>query len=156
MPDQIQTAKLHPSVESGRPAAEQQVCVLLVGEQAAVAGEIRDCLAGESNLEFHYCVEPAAAIQLAGHLHPTVILHDLVHPDAQVFFAIDQLRAHTITKDIPVIILSPTENPAVRSRVFALGANDFLVKLPDKTELVAADLGHGEVAGVGGGPDRSH
>ena len=137
MPDLTQIATLHPPADPGAQFSGHQVCVLLVGDRTAVAGEIRDRLAGESHLEFHYCVEPAAAIQLASQLHPTVILHDLAQPEAQVYSAIDQLRTHPATRDIPVIILSPTESADVRSRVFALGANDFLVKLPDQAELVA-------------------
>ncbi len=137
MPDPIQTPKPPPSAEPGLNSAERQVCVLLVGERTAVAEEVRGLLAVESHLEFHHCVEPAAAIQLAGQLHPTVMVHDLIYPDVEVLSAVDQLRAHPATKDIPIILLSPTENAAARSRAFALGANDFLVKLPDRSELVA-------------------
>ncbi len=137
MPDHTQTAPQQPPADHGVRASGHPVCVLLVGERTAVAGEIRDRLAGESHLEFHYCVEPATAIQLAGQLHPTVILHDLASPDAPVYAAVDELRAHPATRDIPIIILSPTENAALRSRAFAVGANDFLVKLPDKAELLA-------------------
>ena len=137
MLDPTQTTQPQPAADSAVQPSGHPVCVLLVGERIAVAGELRERLAGESHLEFHYCAEPAAAIQLAGQLHPTVILHDLVYPDAEVFSAVDQLRAHPATKDIPIILLSPTENAAVRRRAFAQGANDFLVKLPDAAELVA-------------------
>ena len=37
----------------------------------------------------------------------------------------------------PIIVLSTNENPQVKGQAFALGANDYLVKLPDKIELVA-------------------
>ena len=137
MPDRTQNPTPTPAAEQGLHATEHQACVLLVAERAAVAAEVRGLLAGEKHLKFHHCVEPAAAIQLADQLHPTVILHDLVQPDARGCFALQQLRAHPATKAIPVIILSPTENAAVRSQAFALGANDFLVKLPDRTELLA-------------------
>src|SRR4029077_13573351 len=33
--------------------------------------------------------------------------------------------------------LSSKEDPAVKAQAFALGANDYLVKLPDKLELIA-------------------
>ena len=137
MSDERQTARPFHVAEQGLQSAEYHVCVLLVGEQASVAGEISRFLSNESHLEFHHCANPIIAIELAAQLHPTVILHDLVKTDAQVFTAIDQLRSSPATNDIPIIILSPTENASVRSRAFALGANDFLVKLPDKTELVA-------------------
>src|SRR6185369_16194202 len=46
-------------------------------------------------------------------------------------------RANPVTKDTPIIVLSTNENPQVKGQAFAMGANDYLVKLPDKIELVA-------------------
>src|SRR6185295_12376626 len=40
-------------------------------------------------------------------------------------------------KDIPVIVLSSKDDPAVKSEAFTAGANDYVVKLPDKIELIA-------------------
>ena len=36
-----------------------------------------------------------------------------------------------------MIVLSTKEEPAVKAEAFALGANDYLVKLPDRLELLA-------------------
>ena len=41
-----------------------------------------------------------------------------------------------MTRDIPIIVLSTKEDPAIKSAAFS-GANDYLVKLPDSIELVA-------------------
>jgi len=38
---------------------------------------------------------------------------------------------------VPIIVLSTQEDPAIKSTAFACGANDYLVKLPDRIELVA-------------------
>src|SRR5437667_12811470 len=46
-------------------------------------------------------------------------------------------RANAATRHIPLIVLSTKEEPKVKDEAFALGANDYLVKLPDKLELVA-------------------
>ena len=46
-------------------------------------------------------------------------------------------RANPGTRETPLIVLSTKEEPAVKAEAFALGANDYLVKLPDKVELVA-------------------
>lgn len=40
-------------------------------------------------------------------------------------------------RDVPVIVLSTKEDPAVKAEAFAVGANDYVVKLPDRLELVA-------------------
>src|SRR5579864_8153898 len=36
-----------------------------------------------------------------------------------------------------MIVLSSKEEPIIKAQAFALGANDYLVKLPDKVELIA-------------------
>jgi adenylate cyclase len=46
-------------------------------------------------------------------------------------------RANAATRDVPLIVLSTKEDPQIKAEAFALGANDYLVKLPDKLELVA-------------------
>ena len=38
---------------------------------------------------------------------------------------------------MPLIVLSSKEEPVIKAKAFALGANDYVVKLPDKAELIA-------------------
>jgi signal transduction histidine kinase/HPt (histidine-containing phosphotransfer) domain-containing protein len=136
MPDERQPSLPSQIVEQGSPTSEYQVCVLMVGDEAGIADEIRRLLSSESKLEFHRCADVGVAIQLAGQFRPTVILHDLVKPGVDGLADIEQLRTNSATKEIPIMVLAPTENPEVKSRAFALGANDFLVKVPDKAQLI--------------------
>jgi two-component system chemotaxis family response regulator WspR len=46
-------------------------------------------------------------------------------------------RAETALGRVPIIVLSTREEPTVKRDAFALGANDYLVKLPDRIELIA-------------------
>ena len=46
-------------------------------------------------------------------------------------------RANPATREIPTIVLSTKEEPKVKAEAFTLGANDYLVKLPDPIELTA-------------------
>jgi len=48
-----------------------------------------------------------------------------------------EFRAAPQTRDVPLIVLSAQEDPKVKAEAFARGANDYLVKLPDKVELIA-------------------
>ena len=66
-----------------------------------------------------------------------MILQDLVMPGVDGLTLVKQFRANPATRDTPIIVLSTNENPQVKGQAFALGANDYLVKLPDKIELVA-------------------
>src|SRR5437762_13743573 len=125
--------------EAERPAAapEYHAMVLLVDDQAMVCEAVRRALANQSDIDFHYCAEAREAISLANQIKPTVILQDLVMPGIDGLTLVSQLRANPATKDTPIIVLSTNENPQVKGQAFAMGANDYLVKLPDKIERVA-------------------
>lgn len=111
--------------------------VLLVDDQAIIGEAVRRALSRQPNLEFRYCNESAQAIEVASEFKPTVILQDLVMPGADGLTLLRQYRDHPPTRDIPVIVLSTKEEPAIKSEAFALGASDYLIKLPDAIELIA-------------------
>ncbi len=111
--------------------------VLLVDDQAMVAEAIRRSLGSEPNLEFHYCSDPAKALAMADAIGPSVILQDLVLPGTNGLTLVQQFRTNPSTKDTPIIVLSTQEDPITKAQAFEVGANDYLVKLPDKVELAA-------------------
>jgi two-component system chemotaxis family response regulator WspR len=111
--------------------------VLLVDDQAMIGEAVRRMLIGIPNLTFHYCGSPDEAIAAAKRLKPTVILQDLVMPGTNGLDLVQRYRAEPETQRIPVIVLSTKEEPTTKSEAFKVGANDYLVKLPDKMELAA-------------------
>jgi two-component system chemotaxis family response regulator WspR len=113
------------------------VKVLLVDDQAMIGETVRRALAQQPNIEFRYCGNPAEALEVAQKTKPTVILQDLVMPGIDGLTLVRQYRANPLTKDVPIIVLSTKEEPTVKSEAFALGANDYLIKLPDAIELIA-------------------
>ncbi len=116
---------------------EHPIVVLLVDDQAIVGEAVRRMLLGEKDIVFHFCSDPSKAIALANELAPTVILQDLVMPEVDGLTLVKFFRANPKTKDIPLIVLSSKEEPKTKAEAFALGAHDYLVKLPDKIELIA-------------------
>lgn len=129
-----------------QPASEtdtdQPCVVLLVDDQEMVAEGIRRMVADEPGIELHYCQDPRNAIQMATELKVTTILQDLVMPEIDGIMLVRFYRANPVTQDIPVIVLSSKEDPTIKSDAFSCGANDYLVKLPDKIELVARVRAH--------------
>jgi CheY-like chemotaxis protein/HPt (histidine-containing phosphotransfer) domain-containing protein len=116
---------------------EYHVMVLLVDDQAMVCEAIRRAVATETDIDFHYCADAREAMSVATQIRPTVILQDLVMPGIDGLTLVSQYRANPATKDIPIIVLSTNENPQVKGQAFSIGANDYLVKLPDRLELIA-------------------
>jgi signal transduction histidine kinase/HPt (histidine-containing phosphotransfer) domain-containing protein len=82
-------------------------------------------------------VDAREALALANYIRPTVILQDLVMPSIDGLTLVSEFRSNPTTRDTPIIVLSTNENPQVKGQAFALGANDYLVKLPDRIELIA-------------------
>jgi sigma-B regulation protein RsbU (phosphoserine phosphatase) len=110
---------------------------LLVDDQPIIGEAVRRMLAGEDGIAFHYCRDPAVALERAAEVCPTVILQDLVMPEIDGLELVRRYRADERFRDVPVIVLSTKEEPEVKAEAFALGANDYVVKLPDRLELVA-------------------
>lgn len=117
--------------------AEHPVSVLLVDDQAMVAEAVRRMLAPEEDIRFTSVQDPAQALPAALELQPTVALLDLVMPDIDGLTLVRYFRAHPKLRDLPLVVLSTREDPETKAQAFALGANDYLVKLPDRVELVA-------------------
>ncbi|QLA17474.1 SpoIIE family protein phosphatase [Desulfolutivibrio sulfoxidireducens] len=124
-----------------RPTAsgltEHGVTVLLVDDQAMIGEAVRRMLAPEADIAFHFCQDPAKALHMAAELSPTIILQDLVMPGIDGLTLVKFFRAHPTLRDVPLIVLSTKEEPATKAEAFARGASDYLVKLPDRIELVA-------------------
>lgn len=116
---------------------QHKVTVLLIDDQPMIGEAVRRMLAGEPDINFNYCRDATKAIEEAARIKPTVILQDLVMPDIDGLTLVRNFRATDATKEIPMIVLSTKEEPAVKAEAFALGANDYVVKLPDRLELLA-------------------
>jgi PleD family two-component response regulator len=127
----------NPEAVPATPPDKHACMVLLVDDQAMVGETVRRMLADHSHIDFHYCGNPAEAIATAERIKPTVILQDLIMPGVDGLTLVGQYRASPGTKDVPIIVLSTKEDATVKSEAFTAGANDYLVKLPDKIELVA-------------------
>ncbi len=114
------------------------IIVLLIDDQPMIAEAVRRMLASEADISFHYCSNPTQALKFARSCQPTIILQDLVMPEMEGLVLVRFLRAENApTKNVPLIVLSSKEEPIIKAKAFALGANDYIVKLPDKAELIA-------------------
>lgn len=123
------------SGESVRP--EEQPVVLLVDDQIIIGEAVRRILATQPDVSFHFCQKGSEAIAAAARIRPTVILQDLVMPDADGLDLVRGYRQQEATRLTPLIVLSSKEEGATKAEAFARGANDYIVKLPDPVELVA-------------------
>ena len=116
---------------------EHNTKVLLIDDQRIVGETVRRMLMDVPGLEFRFCYDPTTALSEADSFCPTVILQDLVMPGVDGIEMVRAFRINPSTASTPLIVLSSKEEPVIKAEAFAAGANDYLVKLPDKLEVVA-------------------
>jgi two-component system chemotaxis family response regulator WspR len=119
-----------------------RLTVLLVDDQAIVAAAVKQMLATEADLEVKVCNDALAAERVATEVAPMLILQDLLMPGMDGFTLLAAYRKAPTLVDVPVIVLSSLEDPNEKSRASEMGATDYVVKLPDKIELVARIRAH--------------
>jgi two-component system chemotaxis family response regulator WspR len=111
--------------------------VMLIDDQPIVGKLIQNMLTEHADISFHYCHNPILAIAEAQAIKPTVILLDLIMPELNGLEVLKQIRKNPTLQDTPVIMLSTEDDPAAKVNAFEWGANDYVVKLPEKIELIA-------------------
>ncbi len=116
---------------------KHDIRVLLIDDQPIVGETLRRMLEDQDDIEFLFCSDPTQAIKQAMSFKPTVILQDLVMPKIDGLTLVKFLRANPDTQKVPLIVLSSKEEPVIKAKAFELGANDYMVKLPDKLEILA-------------------
>lgn len=120
------------------------ISVLLIDDEFLIGEAIRIKLSSETDITFHYCKEPDRALEKAIEAQPTVIMLDLVMPGVNGLTMVKFFKSSEDFRDVPLIVLSAREEPELKKKAIALGANDYMIKLPDKTELVARIRSHSE------------
>ena len=115
------------------------VCsVLLIDDESFAQDIIAHGLKGCVGHQLCYESSPARAVDVAREVDATVVIVDLRMPGGiDGFDVIAALRAHPDTRDVPVFLLSSEDDPNIKAKAFAVGANDYMVKWPDPRELVA-------------------
>ena len=132
------------SQETHVPAhgSEAPITVLLVDDQRFIGLALERLFASEPDITLHCCETAQDAVSRANAIEPTIILQDLVMPGINGLELVGLFRRNAATARTPIIVLSGNEEPGCRDRSLAAGANDYLLKLPAKEELIACIRAH--------------
>ena len=117
--------------------SSRNIVVLLIDDQRIIGESVRSMLESEPDIVFHFCQNPTEAVAKALEVQPTVILQDLVMPEVDGLELVRRFRVEKELAAVPLIVLSGTEEAEVKAEAFALGANDYMVKLPNALEVIA-------------------
>ena len=137
MPHSEQPLVIESDFPANRATSAGVSRILLIDDQPLTAKLIRRMLDESPDLELHYCQDPVKAMQSAMDVRPVVILLDLNMPHVDGMILLRMFRNNRLTESLPIIILSADEDPHIKAEGFACGATNYLVKLPDRVEMIA-------------------
>lgn len=109
--------------------------ILIVDDEPKIRSIIADLI--EEDFDSVQAENGLTAIEVAIKENPALILMDIIMPGISGIDACEHLRSHPVTKHIPVIMLSAAGQVENRIMSFDHGADDFIVKPFDATELMA-------------------
>jgi len=113
---------------------EQPMRVLLVQDELVTARGVVQMLKANGGIVDH--VETGEeALELVRHYDYDIVLLDLMLPDMDGYEVVRRMRSSRI--EAPVIILSGLTRPQAKVKAFSVGADDFISKPFDSTELLA-------------------
>ncbi len=108
--------------------------VLLVQNELATARSVMQLLKANGSIVDH--VETGdEALDLVRHYDYDIVLLDLMLPDMDGYEVVRRMRSNRI--EAPVIAMSSLSRPQDKVKAFGVGADDFITKPFDSTELVA-------------------
>ncbi|MDQ3814161.1 MAG: response regulator [Armatimonadota bacterium] len=109
--------------------------LVLVVEDNRQASELLELYLEEADYEVAHAFDGEQAMQMLRDLNPDAITLDIMLPKKDGLEVLAELKSLPDKKDIPVVIVSMTDD---RDVGFSLGAVDFLVKPVDKNRLIEA------------------
>jgi adenylate cyclase len=122
---------------AARNAASHTVRVLTVEPSKIGQTILSAAFRRERDLVAHFVKDDRSALQMVDELLPTVVVVSLFGGDYDAFDLIARLRARRATSDVPILLFTSTNDPGLKARAFSSGANDYVMKMNDMSDLVA-------------------
>ena len=123
---------------AGAPAdaAPGGACILVVDDNALNC-ELFDAMLTPEGYRVEQAYSGREALDLAATLHPDMILLDVNMPEMDGFEVARRLRAHEVTRLVPVVMVTALGDLDHRVRGLESGADDYLAKPVSQAELLA-------------------
>jgi K+-sensing histidine kinase KdpD len=90
----------------------------------------------EIDVDILFSTNVAEALHSIGREQPNIILTDITMPIMSGFDLLDRVRKHRTWKDLPVIMITSSNDMHVRELAFQSGANDFITKPLIREDLI--------------------
>jgi signal transduction histidine kinase len=118
-----------PALQTGR--------ILIVDDQVDNVALLERLLTRRGYLDFRSTTDSRQVAELSRSFDPDLVLLDLQMPYVDGFTVLEQLRVRPYRESLlPVLVLTADTTPETKRRALAAGANDFLHKPFDPTEVM--------------------
>src|SRR5438094_658553 len=115
------------------PARKPRV---LIADDNPQGVELLEAYLAECDYDIATAADGEATLQKVQSWQPDLILLDIMMPKISGFEVCKRLRAHPVTRDIAVLMITALDQPSDIDRAVEAGTNDFLTKPINKTELL--------------------
>jgi len=109
--------------------------IMIIDDEPINIEVVKAFLEDEKYCNFVAVNESTQAMKLIEAQRPDLLLLDLIMPEVTGFDILSKVRAHPKHKHLPIIILTAATDAQNKLKALELGANDFLAKPLDQSEL---------------------
>jgi CheY-like chemotaxis protein len=109
--------------------------ILIVDDDHVVLALMQDFLQG-AGYPIEFAADALYATGLAIRQRPALVLLDIQLPGGNGLTVLKRLKSNTHTQNIPVIVVSASEDPTMSRQVTELGAAAYLSKPITRTDLL--------------------
>ncbi len=114
-------------------AAAKGAILILVAEKDPITAELEEHFLNREGYDVHIVLDGRKAVDEAEKLQPDLIILDIILPGLSGLKVCQALKGRPATASIPVLIFSVLD---VRKRALEAGADAFLLKPIERTELI--------------------
>src|SRR5277367_6493741 len=119
------------------PSHQSVSGTILVADDQAANRELFDELLSSEGFNVLTCADGAAALEHLNLVNVDLVLLDVMMPHLNGFEACERIKANPDTYLIPVILVTALSDKQDRIEGIRAGADDFLTRPVDRTELLA-------------------
>ncbi len=123
------------SNHSDIPDALKKSTIMMVDDEPITSEILQTFLEDAGYQNFISTSDSTKAVELIKDSQPDVVLLDLVMPEVSGFEILSILRSNENYRHIPVVVLTSSTDATTKLKALELGANDFLSKPVDPSEL---------------------
>jgi CheY-like chemotaxis protein len=124
----------HPA--PGKPAEPSRLARVLIADDNPQGVELLEAYLAECDYDIQTAADGEETLRKVHAWKPDLILLDIMMPKISGFEVCKRIRANPATADIAVVMVTALDQPSDIDRAVDAGANDFLTKPINKTELL--------------------